>query len=311
MKVCILGAGSLGSVIGGALARGGAEVTLVTRSGEHVAAIRRDGLRLVEGGVEAVVRLGAATDCAGLGTMDLVIVLVKSADTRAAIEGATGLLGPHTVVLSLQNGLGHETLLAEIAGPDRVMAGKTYVGGLLTAPGVVTAGIKSKETLIGELAGGTSERARAIAAAFVRGGLATTVSEDIRAAMWDKLFVNVATGAVSAISGLVYGDLYAVPALRETALAAVAEAMAVARAAGVAIRTVAPEDAWIKAAAGLPPEFKASMLQSLEKGARTEVDYINGAVVREGARVGVPTPVNRTLVACVKGIEARLFGKED
>jgi 2-dehydropantoate 2-reductase len=310
MKVCVLGAGSLGSVIGGALARGGAEVTLVTRSRDHVEAIRRDGLRMVEGGVASTVRVNAVADGAGLGPMDLVIVLVKSADTRDAIEAATNLLGPGTVVLSLQNGLGHEVVLAEVAGSEHVMAGKTYVGGLLTAPGVVTAGIRGKETLIGELAGGASERAQAIAAAFGRGGLATTVSDDIRAVMWDKLFVNVATGAVSAISGLAYGDLYAVPALRETAVAAVAEAMAVARAAGVAIRTAAPEAAWVKAAAGLPPEFKASMLQSLEKGARTEVDYINGAVVREGARLGVATPVNRTLVACVKGIETRLFGKE-
>lgn len=310
MKVCILGAGSLGSVIGGALARGGAQATLVTRSAEHVEAIRRDGLRLVEGGVASTVRLAAVTDSAGLGAMDLVVVLVKSADTRAAIAAAMNLVGPDTVVMSLQNGLGHETVLAEAVGHERVLAGKTYVGGLLTAPGVVTAGIAGKETLIGELAGGASARAQTIAVAFERGGLATTVSEDIRAVMWDKLFVNIATGALSAISGLAYGELYAVPALKDTALAAVAEAMAVARAAGVAIRTAAPADAWIKAAAGLPPEFKASMLQSLEKGARTEVDFINGAVVREGARVGVPTPVNRTLVACVKGIETRLIGME-
>lgn len=311
MKVCILGAGSLGSVIGGALARGGVEVHLVTRSGAHVAAVRRDGLRLVEAGVESVQHPYAAADCAGLPVMDLVVVLVKSADTRGAVEAAlaAGIVGADTTVMSLQNGLGHEDVLAEVVGAARVLAGKTYVGGLLSAPGVVTAGIRGKETLIGETAGGASARARRIAAVFEQGGLATAVCTDIRAVIWDKLLVNVATGALSGITGLAYGALYAVPALRECALAAVAEAMAVARAAGVAINTAAPDDAWAKAAAGLPPTFKASMLQSLEKGMRTEVDFINGAVVREGDRLGVATPVNRTLVAAIKGIEARLVAQ--
>ena len=121
--------------------------------------------------------------------------------------------------------------------------------------------------------------------------------------MWDKLLVNVATGALSAITRLDYGRLYAVPELRATAVAAVAEAMAVARAAGATLEFTAPEQAWNRAAEGLPPEFKASMLQSIEKGSPTEIDFVNGAVVRGGARYGVATPVNLALVACVKGIE--------
>jgi 2-dehydropantoate 2-reductase len=212
--------------------------------------------------------------------------------------------------MSLQNGLGHEDILADVVGRARVMAGKTYVGGVLLEPGVVISGTRGKETLIGELDGHVSSRAERIAQAFNRAGLATTVSADIMATMWDKLLVNVATGALSGITGLAYGDLYAAPAVRECALAAVQEAMTVARAAGVNIATARAEDAWIKAAAGLPPEFKASMLQSLEKGTRTEVDFINGAVVRKGRDLGVPTPVNGTLVACIKGIEQRMFGPE-
>jgi 2-dehydropantoate 2-reductase len=126
--------------------------------------------------------------------------------------------------------------------------------------------------------------------------------------MWDKLLVNIATGALSGITRLPYGELYAVPELEVTAMAAVAEAIAVANASGIALETVHPRDAWVKAGSGLPPEFKASMLQSLEKGSVTEVDFINGAVVRAGAKAGVPTPVNATLVACVKGIERAEFG---
>jgi 2-dehydropantoate 2-reductase len=124
--------------------------------------------------------------------------------------------------------------------------------------------------------------------------------------MWDKLLVNVATGALSGITRLTYGELYAVPELKSTAVVAVGEALDVARAAGIRLSFTHPVQAWDRAAEGLPPDFKASMLQSLEKGSITEIDFINGAVVRWGRRLGVPTPVNAALVACVKGIERSL-----
>jgi 2-dehydropantoate 2-reductase len=152
-----------------------------------------------------------------------------------------------------------------------------------------------KLTLIGEPGGGISERVQRVAAEFERAGLKTTVSGNITAVIWDKLLVNTATGALSAITRLPYGALYALPELEATAVAAVAEAMAVARAKGVTLSIEEPVDAWRMAGAGLGPD--------LEKGSVTEIDFINGAVVREGERLGVPTPVNRTLVACVKGIE--------
>jgi len=304
MKICFLGAGSLGSAIGGALAEGGADVTLINTSRAHVDAINRDGLVLREDGVDRTVRLRAATDAASVGPVDLVIVLVKSYHTRDAMERARALIGPRTVVISLQNGMGHEDVLAEVVGREHVMGGKTYLGGVMLAPGHVIAGLKGKETIIGELDGTVSDRGRQIAAVFSAAGLRCTVSTDIRGTIWDKLLVNIATGALAAITRLPYATLYRVPEIKACALAAVAEAMAVARAEGVTLSWTDAEAPWIRAAEGLPPEFKTSMLQSLEKGARTEVDFINGAVVRAGARCGVPTPVNQTLVACIKGIEA-------
>jgi 2-dehydropantoate 2-reductase len=306
MKICVLGAGSLGCAIGGTLAAAGADVTLINRRADHVNAIRRNGLILRTAQGDTRVNVHAATNAVGLGTMDLVIVLVKSFDTRSAMQGALSLLGERTTVLSLQNGLGHEEVLTELVGKERVLAGKTYVGGLLVGPGVVVAGTAGKETLIGELQATGSARANAIATLFNEAGLTTTVCADIRATMWDKLLVNVATGALSGITGLPYGALYQVPEVEACAIAAVAEAMAVAQASGIALSMKDPHEAWVKAASGLPYEFKASMLQSLEKGSVTEVDYINGAVVERGAALGVPTPVNRTLMACIKGIERGL-----
>jgi 2-dehydropantoate 2-reductase len=268
------------------------------------------GLTMRDGGVDRVVPVRATTDCqeiaAASGPMDLIIVLVKSFHTAQAIASATCLVGEHTVVLSLQNGLGHEAVLADAVGRDKVLAGKTYVGGVMLAPGHINIGTRGKDTHIGELDGQMTERADRIAAVFNSAGLATTVSDNIMGTMWDKLLINVATGAVTGITGLTYGELYQMPELEACSVAAVAEAMAVARASGIALSMTDPREAWVKAGAGLPYEFKTSMLQSLEKGSPTEIDYVNGAVVQQGARLGVPTPVNQALVACMKGLERTL-----
>lgn len=228
MKICIVGAGSLGCAIGGVLAEAGSDVTLINRSKAHVDAMNRAGLRLRKGESERTVKVKAATGCHGAGRADLVIVLVKSFHTREAMQAAESLLGDGTVVLSLQNGLGHEDILAEIAGRSRILAGKTYAGGMLLGPGHVVDGTRGKHTIIGELDGTVSERVRRIADEFNRAGLQTTISSNIMGTIWDKLLVNVATGALSGITGLPYGGLYNVPEVRDCALAAVAEAMAVA-----------------------------------------------------------------------------------
>ncbi len=187
-----------------------------------------------------------------------------------------------------------------------MLAGKTYAGGVLLGPGLVGASTAGKSTYIGELDGRISERAQRIAAAFTEAGLATEVSANIVGTMWDKLLINVATGALSGITRLTYGGLYSLPEVRDCALAAVQEAIDVAGALGVKLSSDRPEDAWMLAAQGLPDDFKTSLLQSIEAGAPTEVDFICGAVVRWGERTRIPTPVNRTLVACVKGIELAL-----
>lgn len=303
MKICMLGSGALGSALGGVLTEGGNDVWLVDAWAEHVDAMNLKGLTLRDGGVDRTVQVKARTAADGIGPADLIVVLVKSFHTREAIEKAGAIIGPDTAIMSLQNGLGHEEILADAVGNGHVLAGKTYAGGVLLGPGHVIAGTKGKYTYIGELDGRVTDRARTIADIFTRAGLPTEVSANIMGTMWDKLLINVATGALSGITRLPYGGLYSVPELKACALAAVAEAIRVANALGVKLTSDKPEDAWTLAAEGLPAEFKASMLQSIESGGPTEVDFINGSVVRWGERAKVPTPVNRTLVACVKGIE--------
>ncbi|KAK43502.1 2-dehydropantoate 2-reductase [Caballeronia sp. LZ029] len=310
MKIAILGAGALGCAIGSTLTQGGHETWLIDRSPAHVEAMRRDGLQVDDADGSHRVKVHAATQATQVGAVDLVVVLVKSFHTDSAMRGALDLIGPDTLVLSLQNGLGHEDVLADIVGRERVLAGKTYVGGVLRGPGHIQRGVSGKLTYIGELDGQLTLRVKAIAEAFNASGLATGVSDNIIGTMWDKLLINVATGALTGVTRLTYGQLYEEPVLKATALAAVAEAMRVAQAAGIDLSMTDAEQAWNLAAEGLSPAFKTSMLQSLEKGSVTEIDFINGAVVRWGERLGVPTPVNSTLVACIKGVERAMTDRQ-
>jgi 2-dehydropantoate 2-reductase len=315
LKIAILGAGALGCVFGARLSEAGHDVRLISRTQAQANVLNQLGVTLRSGGLDRRVIVPAISANSHAeskqawigGAIDLMIVLVKSFDTDTAMQTAAWMVGEHTVVLSLQNGIGHETILSRWVGAENVLLGKTYVGGFVLAPGLVMDGSAGKDTVIGELGGGVSDRAQHIADVLTQAHLHTTVSKTIQTTIWDKLLANAATGAVSAITGLSYGPLYEQTALAHTAIAAVAEGMAVAKAAGIAISFQEAQQPWLKAGAGLPRDFKPSMLQSLEKGSITEIDFINGAIVELGRQWGVPTPVNATLVACVKAIESKLI----
>lgn len=306
MHVVVVGAGSLGSAIGGVLAAAGHDVTLVTRNAAHVAAIREHGLRLDDGRRSWSVAVTAATEYAHVPAADLVIVLVKSFDTTDAIVAARPVIGQATNVLTLQNGVGCEEMIAAVVGRERVIAGRTFVGGRIVEAGRVELGTEGRTTTIGELDGARTERIQQLAGTFGEAGMHTVVTDDVLAMMWDKLLVNVSTGAWSALTGLPYGELSVHPGVEPMAVATVTEAMDVARALGIAITATDPAEPWRRAWSGLPYGFKASMLQSVEKGSRTEVDVIHGAVCRGGRAAGVPTPINDTLWAAVRGLERRL-----
>jgi 2-dehydropantoate 2-reductase len=306
VHVVVIGAGSLGSAIGGTLALAGHDVVLVTRNRAHVEAINRDGLRMDDGEVARLARPVADTAYRHHVTADLAIVLVKSFDTADAVTAALPVIDETTTVLTLQNGVGCEEVIAGIVGADRVIAGRTFVGGRIVGPGVVQYGLTGRVTTVGEFDGEITPRLDRVATAFRSAGMPTDVTTDVRSMMWEKLFVNVATGAWSALTGLPYGELSIHPDVERMAIATVAEAIEVARALGLHVVTTDPSVPWRRAWEGLPYGFKASMLQSIEKGSRTEVDVIHGAVSRAGREVGVPTPINDTLWAAVRGLERRL-----
>lgn len=312
MKICMLGTGSLGSTIGGTLAQGGSEVYFVDQWKEHIDKINENGLKMTDEKEDWYVKVDARTTAEGIGPVDLVIVLVKSFATKEAVSQLkeTNVIGENTLVMSLQNGLGNKETIAEVVGEANVISGKTYVGGRLLSPGYVSAGVKGKYTYIGELTGEITDRIQAVCDEFNKAGLLCEVSDNIKGLIWDKLLINVAAGALCGITRLPYGPLYEEEYIKETAVAAIQEGIDVAKAAGVKLKSEDPEYPWYAASEGLPGTFKTSILQSLELKRPTEIDFINGSVVEWGKKFGIPTPVNQTLVTCVKGIEKFLLEYE-
>ena len=290
------------SLRSGTLALAGNEVTLIGRTA-HVEAINASGLTLIAPEGEQQARVQAFTSAEGLEPAELVIVLCKAFDTEECIETNRSIIGPGSVVLTLQNGLGNEDLLGKLLDPKQVIAGKTYIGGMMLAPGKVQSTTEGKQTFIGEYSGPVTPRIEAIAQVFNDAGMECTASPRMKNIIWDKLLINVATGAVCGISRLPYGELYQHPELYATAIAAVKEGMRVAIAEGIILSRHDPQEVLELARENLPFDFKPSILQSLEKHRRTEIDVINGAVVTYGKRHEIETPVNETLVAGIKGIE--------
>lgn len=312
MKIVMLGAGALGSTIGGTLAMGGNDVHFVDMWQEHVDLINKDGLHMTNEKEDWYVRVDASTTADTIGEADLVIVLVKSFATKQAVEQLkqTNVIGKNTLVMSLQNGLGNEETIASVIGSENVISGKTYVGGRLIQAGYISAGVQGKWTYIGELNGEITDRIQTVCNVFNDAGLLCEVSDNIKGLIWDKLLINVAAGALCGITRLPYGPLYEEDYIKDVAVAAIQEGIQVAKAAGVVLKSEDPQYPWVAASEGLPGTFKTSILQSLELKRPTEIDFINGSIVEWGKKYGIATPVNQTLVACVKGIEKYILKYE-
>ena len=233
-KVAVLGAGAMGSLFGSQLAEGGLDITLIDIWREHVDAINGGGLRVVGHRGEHRVKVTATTDPASCGAADVVLVQCKAASTTAAVRNAldAGLFHDDSVAISFQNGLGNEEMIAEVIGAERVLGGVTAQGASIEGPGCIRS-YADLPSQIGQMEGGVSERATAIARVFSEHGLETTPSRHIRHDIWKKLMVNVGVSAMSGITNLTIGAAIAIPWLRRMCYGAVAEAVPVAQADGV------------------------------------------------------------------------------
>ncbi|MEO0004048.1 MAG: hypothetical protein RLZZ22_1740 [Pseudomonadota bacterium] len=295
MKIAIMGAGAVGSYYGGLLARAGHEVTLIGRAA-HVAAVERDGLRLQTLAFDERVPARASCDPAAVAGADWVLCCVKSHDTEAAAAALRPHLAPGARILSLQNGLDNAERLRALLPRHPVQPVLVYAAVELAGPGHL------RHHGRGELVIGAGPDSEAIASTFTGAGVPVQVLPDLRAAQWSKLVVNCAYNALSAISRLPYGRMLQGPGIEATMREAVAECLAVARAEGVNL----PADSWerVRALADAMPNQQSSTAQDLARGRRSEIDQLNGHVVRRGAALGVPTPVNRALHGLVRLLEA-------
>jgi 2-dehydropantoate 2-reductase len=306
-RVVIVGGGAMGGLFGGLLAEGGLEVTIVDVWREHVAAINRNGLRIVGYGGDRAIAVKATSDAGSVRSADVVLFQCKAFANLAAARSVKHLFDGTSVAISLQNGLGNEETLAGVLGAANVLGGLTAQAGLVIEPGVVR-NFGDLPTYVGEFAGELSDRAVKIAEAFTRHGLPTRASADIKREKWKKLLGNVALGAVSAVTDLTSAEIVAVPELRGCVLCALDEAAAVARACGIALADSEQREIFDKLtnpSGGGTGSSKSSMAADIAQRRRTEIDTIHGSVARLGREHGVPTPTIDTMIAMVKGLESR------
>ena len=302
MRIGVIGCGAVGSIFAANLVRlEDVEVWAYDPWQEHVEAINAHGLRL-SGAEDVVGPVRATADPAELPACELGLVATKSMHTDEAIA-ATAHAFEAGAVCSVQNGAGNEELIAEAV--TEVIRGTTFPAGHVIEPGHVGWDTKG-DTHIGpfEPKPAPMDAVAALAVACTRAGLPTQALEDARGAQWRKLIFNAASNAIGALTGFTHGRIAEFTPTRELAWAVMAEGRAVADAQGIVLDT-SPEELFDYAARKeVAYDHKPSMLQDVEAGRRTEVDFLNGAVVSFGERFGVPAPLNRALTALVKGLEA-------
>lgn len=308
MRVAIVGCGAMGSVYAGLLASAGHEVWAVDTWEEHLAAIRRDGLRVAGASGDRTVALAGAvaTPAEVGGPVDVVILATKVPQAATAAEALGPLLGPDTPVISIQNGLGGPQRVASVLGPERVVIG--VVGGFgASVPEPGHAHHNGMEFVrLGEYTGdGVSDRVRDLGRLWESGGFRVLLFDDVHQLVWEKLICNCAFSGPSAVTGLTVGEILADEAAWSVSSACAAEAWAVAKASGVTVDVDDPV-AYVRAFGSKIPGAQPSLLLDHLAGRRSEIDAINGAIPPVAAEVGLTAPVNATVAALVK-VKERAF----
>lgn len=301
MKIAVLGAGSMGSLYGGYLSMAGCEVYLIDIWKEHIDKINSEGLRISRDSFEFVTHPRGTTNSNEVGIVDLVIVFVKSTMTQKALKENKALLGIDTLVLSLQNGYGNIEEIEKYVDKKKIIAGTTAHGATMLSPGSIKhAGIG--ETHIGPVSGEFDDKLLKVVEFLKLAGFETTVSNNVMNLIWSKLIVNVGINALTGILGVKNGGLLKTDEIKNTMAMAIKEAVKVAEKCGVKF----DEDEMIKkvySVAEKTGENRSSLLQDILNKRKTEIDMINGAIVREGLKNSIETPVNQTLLNLIRAIE--------
>ncbi len=306
MKFAILGSGAVGGYFGARLARAGQEVTFVAR-GAHLEAIRAKGLEVRSAMLgDFTVRTAAESDTAKIGHVDVVIVSVKAYDNAPALPMLTPMIGPDTVVLTLQNGVDSVDEVAAVAGEGHVLGGTTYVATALEAPGLIVQTGVHRSIIFGEVFGDRSRispRVQAIAGILATADIQVTPVADARVPIWDKFVYLVAFSGFTGAARLAIGHIWKFPHVQEMFYATSREIAALAAAEGVTI-SANRFDTLKEYMDNIPPTTRSSLLIDLEQGKRIEVEALQGAAVRRARKLGVPVPITAALYAVLKPWES-------
>ncbi len=293
-----MGSGGVGGYFGGLLARGGEDVTFIAR-GAHLEAIQKNGLQVRSAVGEFHVRPKATHDPAAVGPVDLVLFCVKAYDTEAAGQQVRPMIGPQTTVLCLLNGVDNEERLAAILGEQHVMAGVVHILSTISAPGVISQTAGPRRIKFGEMDGRVTPRVQRILEVFKAAGILAEISPQIQVDLWEKFLLICAQGGVTALGRLTVGEILACPETAVFYRGIMEEVAAVGRARGVPLSADVVDRA-LAFARGLEPHMRSSLAHDLSQGNRLEVETLAGSVVRYGRDVGVPTPFNFAIYACLK-----------
>jgi len=301
IRIAVLGAGAVGCYYGGMLARAGHAVTLIGRP-LHVEAVKARGLRFEGLKFDDTLRVAASTEAAAVRGCRLVLFCVKSTDTAAAAAQMAPHLDADALVMNLQNGVDNvERIRARIAQP--VIPAAVYVASEMAGPGHLKHHGRG-DLVIGELGAGLADGLLPQVRQWLEGaGIAVAVSDNVGGELWAKLVANCAYNALSAITQLPYGRMIEGAGIRDVMRDVIEETLAVARASGIAMAPDVAERTY--GIAGAMPTQTSSTAQDLARGKPTEIDHLNGYVVRRGAALGVPTPANRALYALVRLLESK------
>lgn len=301
MKICMIGAGAMGGVYGGLLLRAGFDVTLLDVRKDHLEAIRRDGLKVEGVRGEHVIAIDARAGTDGLPpAFDLAIVFTDANATKDAATIAARILKPDGFAMTLQNGIGNVEALIEALGRERVVAGVSMNSAANPAPGR-SAYTNAGMTSIGELDGRDTPRIREVARMLNAAGIETEIVPDPMSYVWSKFVLNCGINALTAATGLRSGEMYRTPEVSALQDRVIDEILMVIERKGV---TLAEPDPRKKIKDHCRIRYnKPSMMQHVEQGRRTEIDAINGALVREARALGLSVPYNEAVVAIVKGLE--------
>lgn len=300
MRIAMMGAGGVGGYFGGRMAASGCDVTFIAR-GRHLEAIRKQGLRIDSRDIgDAIIDPADATDNpADVGVMDCVIVAVKLWDTEEVGRAILPMVGPETTVLSLQNGVECDQMLARVVGTGHLIGGVAFIASSIREPGVIKHIGTMQRVVVGERAGGSSSRVEALYEVMLHAGITAEVSDDIERTIWEKFVFLVGLSATTTMLRTTLGPVRKNPDSRAFLLNIMRETVAVGRAKGIDLADDYAEDR-LAFAAGLPVDMTSSMHHDLEAGNRLEVAWLSGAVARFGHELGVATPVNQSVWAALK-----------